>query len=111
MIKQVITTILAIAIGAGGTIFYMDYMEQPLPEFCLKHEIEERECPWCDQSLIEKKGICTEHQVPEALCSRCNIKLIAGFKVENDWCAGHAIPESQCSRCKGGDLPPDEIQK
>lgn len=111
MIKQSITTILAVAIGAGGAIFYMDYMEQGPHDFCLKHEIEERECPWCDQSLVEKKGICQKHQVPEALCWQCNSKLIAGFKAENDWCTGHAIPESHCSKCKAGDLPPDEIHK
>ena len=64
-----------------------------------------------DPSMVERKGMCSEHGVPEALCSRCNPALIVGFKAENDWCAGHAVPESQCDLCKGGDLPPGEISR
>jgi hypothetical protein len=76
--------------------------------FCGMHQIAEAECPWCDTSLIKKKGQCGGHGVPEALCSRCNAALIPGFKAEKDWCAGHGLPESQCAKCKGGDLPPGE---
>lgn len=42
---------------------------------------------------------CSEHGVPEDICTRCNPKLIAEFKAHNDWCAEHGLPESQCLLC------------
>ena len=111
MLKQLITTILAVALGAGGALYYMKYQNHDAHEFCAKHQLEEKDCSWCDHTLVEKLGMCPEHKVPEAFCSRCNSKLIAGFKAENDWCAGHDLPESQCERCKAGDLPPGELPK
>lgn len=42
---------------------------------------------------------CFEHEVPEAVCTRCKPDLIAGFKTRNDWCSGHDRPESQCLLC------------
>ena len=69
------------------------------PNICPRHHIALADCPFCDKSLIQKKGQCPEHGVPEALCTRCNPALIPAFKVENDWCAGHGVPESQCVPC------------
>lgn len=66
---------------------------------CVKHALPLDECPFCTPALIEKLGWCAGHDVAEALCTRCNAKLISAFKAENDWCAEHALPESQCLAC------------
>ena len=42
---------------------------------------------------------CTEHQVPESACTRCDPALAAAFQATNDWCAEHGLPESQCLPC------------
>jgi hypothetical protein len=42
---------------------------------------------------------CTEHQVPETSCTRCDPSLVPAFKATNDWCAEHGLPESQCLAC------------
>ncbi|HMI94560.1 MAG TPA: hypothetical protein VK509_24470, partial [Polyangiales bacterium] len=42
---------------------------------------------------------CSEHQVPESMCTRCNPTLIAAFKATGDWCEEHGLPESQCLIC------------
>jgi len=42
---------------------------------------------------------CSEHGVPEFVCTRCNSSLITGFKAANDWCGEHGLPESQCTIC------------
>ena len=56
-------------------------------------------CPFCDPSLIKKRGQCKGHGVPEALCYQCNKVLILAFKKEGDWCS-HNAPKSQCKKCK-----------
>lgn len=48
---------------------------------------------------IDASNWCFEHDVPDAVCTRCNAALIPRFKVENDWCAEHGLPESQCTLC------------
>ncbi|MBK7071908.1 MAG: efflux RND transporter periplasmic adaptor subunit [Myxococcales bacterium] len=42
---------------------------------------------------------CGEHGVPEAMCTKCNPDLIAGFKKKGDWCDEHGFPESVCPIC------------
>ena len=44
-------------------------------------------------------GRCTEHGVPEALCTKCNPALAVVFKKKGDWCEEHGFPESYCSIC------------
>ncbi|MHC4108211.1 MAG: hypothetical protein ACYSTY_09035 [Planctomycetota bacterium] len=68
---------------------------------CVRHNIPEVVCPFCDPSLVEKLGHCGGHDVAEALCTRCNPVLITAFKAEGDWCAAHGLPESQCLICQG----------
>ena len=113
MNKNILAGIILLIIGAGGGYFYINAQGEQVHdnhggEFCPEHKIAENDCPWCDKSLISRKGQCKEHGVPEALCSQCNPALIPGFKAENDWCAGHNIPESQCKLCQAGQLPPGE---
>ena len=116
MKKNIVTAVLLMVIGAGGALMYLritrassDAEKGCASGFCAGHQIAEKDCPWCDPSLVERKGQCSGHGVPEALCAKCNPALIAGFKAENDWCAGHAVPESQCAPCKGGDHPSGEL--
>jgi hypothetical protein len=116
MKKNILIAVLLVIVGAGGTFMYLNLNRPPKSSvlkpdtaFCTEHQIAEKDCPWCNASLIEKMGMCPEHGVPEALCSRCNLALIPGFKAEKDWCAGHGLPESQCVLCKGGQLPPGEV--
>jgi cobalt-zinc-cadmium efflux system membrane fusion protein len=42
---------------------------------------------------------CTEHGVPEEVCTRCDSSLISGFKEKSDWCDDHDRPDSQCFVC------------
>lgn len=51
-----------------------------------------------DESRFAGKW-CSEHGVPESVCTRCNSALIAGFKATNDWCGEHGLPETQCTIC------------
>jgi predicted RNA-binding Zn-ribbon protein involved in translation (DUF1610 family) len=118
MNKNVLFGIILLLVGAGGGYWYIhsnaaeggSRQEHATSgdEICPEHKIAEKDCPWCDKSLISSKGQCKEHNVPEALCSRCNPALIPGFKAEHDWCAGHNVPESQCKLCQAGELPPGE---
>ena len=115
MKKNIVAAAVMVAVGAGGAFVYLRLgrpsgagRTAPPVEFCAKHQIAEKDCPWCDPSLVKKKGQCPAHLVPEALCAKCNPALIPGFKAEHDWCAGHGVPESQCALCKAGQLPPGE---
>jgi hypothetical protein len=63
------------------------------------HGIAEAGCPFCNPSLIEAGGFCTEHGVAEALCVQCRPTLEVAFRAANDWCTEHATPESQCVVC------------
>lgn len=117
MKKNIVLAATLVVLGAGGAFVYLhlsrsskDAGTAPPVGFCAKHQIAEKDCPWCDASLVKKKGPCPEHGVPEALCATCNPALIPGFKAERDWCAGHKVPESQCALCKAGQLPPGERQ-
>lgn len=52
--------------------------------------------------LVSKPQVadwCGEHGVPESVCTRCDEKLVAGYKAKNDWCAKHDLPDSQCFQC------------
>lgn len=44
-------------------------------------------------------GMCTEHGVLEAVCTKCNPALVAVFKAKGDWCDEHGFPESFCPIC------------
>lgn len=102
--RELVLGLAMLAIGVSGALVYVKYgkREPHGPEWCKKHQIAEKDCPWCDRSLIGKKGQCKTHGVPEALCFRCNKALEAGFKAERDWCGGHGVPESQCKICNPG---------
>ena len=53
-------------------------------------------------------AFCSEHGVPEAMCTKCNPKLIPVFQEKGDWCAEHGLPESVCPACHpelGGHSP------
>lgn len=43
-------------------------------------------------------GLC-EHGVLQAICTKCNPKLIAVFQAKGDWCKEHGFPESVCPLC------------
>lgn len=43
--------------------------------------------------------MCAEHGVLEAVCTKCNPKLIPVFQAKNDWCGEHGFPESFCPIC------------
>jgi len=75
------------------------------------------------QAAADKKeteaGLCKDHGVLEALCTKCNPKLAPIFQAKGDWCAEHGFPESVCPICHperggkpamdvaGDDAPPD----
>lgn len=42
---------------------------------------------------------CTEHGVPEGVCSQCSAKVAADFQKKGDWCAEHERAKSQCFLC------------
>jgi hypothetical protein len=45
---------------------------------------------------------CSEHGVPEAVCSQCSPKNAAEFQKTGDWCAEHDCAKSQCFKCDPG---------
>jgi cobalt-zinc-cadmium efflux system membrane fusion protein len=51
------------------------------------------------RSVASAEGICVEHGVLEAVCTKCNPKLIPIFQARGDWCAEHGFPESFCPVC------------
>jgi cobalt-zinc-cadmium efflux system membrane fusion protein len=52
-------------------------------------------------------GMCAEHGVPEALCTKCNPALANVFKAKGDWCEEHSFPESFCPICHPNAAFPD----
>ena len=42
---------------------------------------------------------CSEHNLPEQVCTDCNPKLVTLFKSKGDWCQIHDRPDSQCFVC------------
>jgi cobalt-zinc-cadmium efflux system membrane fusion protein len=104
--KRNVVLILALTVvaSAGAYLYLTAGREKGAPKtlsaaICAEHRLPEAECPFCDKSLIKKRGLCAEHDVAEALCYRCNPALIPAFKAEGDWCAEHDSPESQCTIC------------
>ncbi len=68
-----------------------------------------------DLGGADAEGMCAEHGVLEAVCTKCHPKLIRIFQARGDWCAEHEFPESFCPLChpeRGGrpvaDVAPDE---
>jgi cobalt-zinc-cadmium efflux system membrane fusion protein len=43
--------------------------------------------------------MCAEHGVLEAICTKCNPRLIPVFQAKGDWCEAHGFPESVCPIC------------
>jgi cobalt-zinc-cadmium efflux system membrane fusion protein len=43
-----------------------------------------------------EEGMCAEHGVLEAICTKCNPKLIPVFQAKGDWCPEHGFPMSVC---------------
>jgi cobalt-zinc-cadmium efflux system membrane fusion protein len=43
--------------------------------------------------------LCKTHRVLEAVCTKCNPKLIPVFQAKGDWCTSHGFPESFCPVC------------
>lgn len=41
-------------------------------------------------------AMCAEHGVLEAVCTKCNPKLIPVFQAKGDWCEEHGFPLSFC---------------
>jgi cobalt-zinc-cadmium efflux system membrane fusion protein len=51
------------------------------------------------QPAASKDGLCSEHGVLEAVCTKCNPALAVVFKAKGDWCPEHGFPESFCPIC------------
>ncbi|HTV24801.1 MAG TPA: efflux RND transporter periplasmic adaptor subunit [Polyangiaceae bacterium] len=51
------------------------------------------------EPAANKDGLCAEHGVLEAVCTKCNPALAAVFKAKGDWCPEHGFPESFCPIC------------
>jgi cobalt-zinc-cadmium efflux system membrane fusion protein len=48
---------------------------------------------------VADEALCARHGVLEAVCTKCNPKLIPVFQAKGDWCAEHEFPESFCPVC------------
>ncbi|MCK6570151.1 efflux RND transporter periplasmic adaptor subunit [Myxococcota bacterium] len=67
------------------------------------------------KAVADANGMCAEHGLLEAVCTKCNPKLVPIFQAKGDWCAEHGFPESFCPTChpeRGGmpaiDVTPEE---
>ncbi len=52
------------------------------------------------KEVVSADAFCSEHGVAEAVCTKCNPKLVAIFQEKGDWCAEHGFPESFCPSCR-----------
>ncbi|MFN7970954.1 MAG: efflux RND transporter periplasmic adaptor subunit [Acidobacteriota bacterium] len=93
---------LLLAAGCGGT--------NAAPAVAAKTEAQKA-------NKVSADGMCLEHGVLEAICTKCNPALIPVFQAKKDWCAEHGFPESVCPIChpeRGGrpqadvSMPTDE---
>ncbi|TAH39490.1 MAG: efflux RND transporter periplasmic adaptor subunit [Planctomycetota bacterium] len=50
-------------------------------------------------SVPSADAFCAEHGVAEAVCTKCNPKLVPIFQAKGDWCPEHGFPESFCPIC------------
>ncbi len=50
------------------------------------------------RSMTSATGSC-EHNLPPAICTKCNPALSAVFQAKGDWCDNHGFPESLCLTC------------
>src|SRR5829696_3288100 len=48
---------------------------------------------------VAEGAMCKEHGILEAICTKCNPRLIPIFKAKGDWCQSHDFPESVCPLC------------
>ena len=52
-----------------------------------------------DPRAAEGTDWCSEHGVPESMCTQCNPGLSASFRESDNWCGEHDFPESICPDC------------
>ncbi|MDX2054023.1 MAG: efflux RND transporter periplasmic adaptor subunit, partial [Polyangiaceae bacterium] len=50
-------------------------------------------------AATQENAMCAEHGVLEAVCTKCNPKLIPVFQAKGDWCPEHGFPKSICPIC------------
>lgn len=55
--------------------------------------------PTAAKAPAAEGAMCEEHGVLEAVCTKCNPKLIPVFQAKGDWCEEHGFPESICPIC------------
>jgi cobalt-zinc-cadmium efflux system membrane fusion protein len=84
-IQQVVLFPLLLALGCGAGPAKTTEPSQPSPTG--------------QKEAAQAEGVCKEHGVLEALCTRCNPKLAAVFQAKGDWCSEHGFPESVCPKC------------
>lgn len=85
--------LLLVGCGSGKTPNAADKTEHKTPAAAEKTVVP----------LVPKTELadwCPEHGVPESICTRCNEKLVTGFKEKKDWCEKHNLPMSQCFTCQ-----------
>jgi cobalt-zinc-cadmium efflux system membrane fusion protein len=44
-------------------------------------------------------GVCQEHGIQEAICTKCNPSLIPVFRAKKNFCEEHGFPKSACPIC------------
>ncbi len=67
--------------------------------------------PKAEKVAAVEGAMCEEHGVLEAICTKCNPKLIPVFQAKGDWCEEHGFPESVCPIChpERGGKPAGEV--
>ena len=48
---------------------------------------------------VSADKICEEHGIQEAICTKCNPRLIPVFRAKQNFCEEHGFPESACPIC------------
>ena len=56
----------------------------------------------------DARGMCTLHDVPFDVCTRCNPALVPVFKAKGDWCEEHDFPLSFCPIHNPGAVVPGQ---
>lgn len=71
----------------------------------------DKDPPRKERAAAVEGAFCQEHGVLEAVCTKCNPKLVPVFQAKGDWCDAHGFPESFCPIChpEAGGRPAQDV--
>jgi cobalt-zinc-cadmium efflux system membrane fusion protein len=94
-------------------LFFLPFLLSAFAGGCQPRDVSSQSEPQVAPAKASstEAGMCAEHGVLEAVCTKCNPKLVPIFQAKGDWCVEHGFPESFCPVChpERGGKPQSEI--